>query len=240
MRLDIVIPAHNEEARIGRMLGAYRRTCSEEVRLIVAMDDCRDRTSQVVAAHAQDDPRVECVAHPKLGKGGVIAETFRRTDGELVAFVDPDGATPPQELLRLAHAAGDADSSATGRLDPRVAGRGSGGGERVPRALRRSRRPRRAPRPGRRYRQRGPVLRDAAGRGDWRPGPLRSRVGLDPGAHGAARRPAVLAARRFAAGGGCRPRHRARCSSRRAGSIGRGSRARPDASRDPCAARKAR
>jgi glycosyltransferase involved in cell wall biosynthesis len=118
MRLDIVIPAHNEEARIGRMLGAYRQTCNEGVRFIVAMDDCRDRTSQVVAAHAHDDPRVECVAYPKLGTGGVIAETFRRTDGDLVAFVDADGATPPQELLRLADAAADADGAIASRRHP--------------------------------------------------------------------------------------------------------------------------
>ena len=46
MRLDIVIPAHNEEARIGRMLAAYRPACPDpDVRFLVAMDDCRDRTA---------------------------------------------------------------------------------------------------------------------------------------------------------------------------------------------------
>src|SRR6476659_2280321 len=93
MRLDIVIPAHNEEARIGRSLAAYRDACADhDVRFLVAMDDCRDRTAQVVAAHRDDDARVECVAYPKLGKGGVIAESFRRADADLVAFVDADGA----------------------------------------------------------------------------------------------------------------------------------------------------
>ena len=39
----------------------------------------------------------------------MIAETFRRAEGDLVAFVDADGATPPHELLRLA-----AEAQATG------------------------------------------------------------------------------------------------------------------------------
>jgi dolichol-phosphate mannosyltransferase len=119
MRLDIVIPAHNEEARIGRMLAAYRDACADhDVRFLVAMDDCRDRTAQVVAAHRDDDRRVECVAYPKLGKGGVIAESFRRADADLVAFVDADGATPPHELLRLAEAAEHADGAIASRRHP--------------------------------------------------------------------------------------------------------------------------
>jgi dolichol-phosphate mannosyltransferase len=119
MRLDIVIPAHNEEARIGRMLAAYRHAFADrDVRFLVAMDDCRDRTAQVVAGHRDDDERVECIAYPKLGKGGVIAESFRRADGDLVAFVDADGATPPHELLRLAGAAERADGAIASRRHP--------------------------------------------------------------------------------------------------------------------------
>ena len=119
MRLDIVIPAHNEEARIGRMLATYRRACVEpDVRFLVAMDDCRDRTARIVGEHAEDDRRVEYVAYPKLGKGGVIAESFRRADADLVAFVDADGATPPQELLRLAEAAERADGAIASRRHP--------------------------------------------------------------------------------------------------------------------------
>jgi glycosyltransferase involved in cell wall biosynthesis len=119
MRLDIVIPAHNEEARIGRMLATYRRACTDpDVRFMVAMDDCRDRTARIVGEHGEDDRRVECVAYPKLGKGGVIAESFRRADADLVAFVDADGATPPQELLRLAEAAERADGAIASRRHP--------------------------------------------------------------------------------------------------------------------------
>jgi hypothetical protein len=48
------------------------------------------------------DARVELHEFPKLGKGGVIMETFRHCDADMVGFVDADCATPPAELLRLA------------------------------------------------------------------------------------------------------------------------------------------
>ncbi len=106
MRLDIVIPAHNEEHRIGRMLTAYRAGCPHPgTRFHVALDHCTDRTAEIVRGHQRADDRVRLHEYPKLGKGGVITETFRRSDGELVGFVDADGATPPAELLRLADAA---------------------------------------------------------------------------------------------------------------------------------------
>jgi glycosyltransferase involved in cell wall biosynthesis len=119
LRLDIVMPAHNEEDRIGRTLSAYRDACPDpHVRFLVAMDDCRDRTAEVVQAHADDDDRVELFEYPKLGKGGVIAETFRRADADLVGFVDADGATPPQELMRLAEASLEADGAIATRRHP--------------------------------------------------------------------------------------------------------------------------
>jgi glycosyltransferase involved in cell wall biosynthesis len=112
VRLDIVIPAHNEEHRIGRMLTAYRAGCPHPAtRFHVALDQCTDETAEVVRSHQRVDGRVRLHEYPKLGKGGVITETFRRSDGELVGFVDADGATPPAELLRLADVASSPDAA---------------------------------------------------------------------------------------------------------------------------------
>jgi glycosyltransferase involved in cell wall biosynthesis len=106
LRLDIVIPAHNEERRIDPALRAYRRGLpGRDTRLLVAMDACTDRTAEIVERHAREDERVQAVPYPKLGKGGVIMRTFERSDADLVGFVDADGATPPGELLRIADAA---------------------------------------------------------------------------------------------------------------------------------------
>jgi glycosyltransferase involved in cell wall biosynthesis len=119
VRLDIVMPAHNEEDRIDRTLRAYRAACPDDgVRFLIALDSCTDRTPEIVGAHARDDDRVLSFDYPKLGKGGVIAETFARSDAELIAFVDADGATPPRELLRLANAARHVDGAIASRRHP--------------------------------------------------------------------------------------------------------------------------
>jgi glycosyltransferase involved in cell wall biosynthesis len=119
LRLDIVMPAHNEQDRIDRTLRAYRAACPDEgVRFLVALDSCTDATPQIVARHARDDTRVRAFEYPKLGKGGVIAATFARSDADLVGFVDADGATPPRELLRLAGAADTVGGAIASRRHP--------------------------------------------------------------------------------------------------------------------------
>lgn len=116
MRLDIVMPAHDEADRIGPVLTAYRSGIPDpDVRFLVAMDGCTDGTADVVAAHRELDPRVVPLAFPRLGKGGVLAEAFRWADGELVGFVDADGATSPGEFVRLAAAAHAADGAIASR-----------------------------------------------------------------------------------------------------------------------------
>lgn len=116
MDLDLVIPAHNEEHRIERTLDAYRaHEWGRDVRFIVALDDCTDRTAAIVARHRREDPRVEMSAYPKLGKGGVIMEAFRRCRAELVGFVDADCATPPSEMSGLAGTAERADGAIASR-----------------------------------------------------------------------------------------------------------------------------
>ncbi|MHB8295940.1 MAG: glycosyltransferase [Acidimicrobiales bacterium] len=105
MRLDLVIPAHNEEHRIGQMLTDYRAAMGPETRLLVALDHCTDGTAEVVRSHSALDGRIVAHEYAKLGKGGVIMEAFRHCDADLVGFVDADGATPPTEIARLASAA---------------------------------------------------------------------------------------------------------------------------------------
>lgn len=106
MRLDIVIPAHDEAHRIERTLHDYLSICSNpDTRFFVALDDCHDATADIVARFRAKDPRIEILEYPRLGKGGVLIESFRRSTADLVGFVDADCATPPAEFLRLADVA---------------------------------------------------------------------------------------------------------------------------------------
>jgi hypothetical protein len=119
VRLDVIIPAYNEERRIGKTLSAYRSACSlPGVSFVVALDGCKDGTADVVRAHASSDPRVRLLDFPKLGKGGVLMEAFRRCSAELIGFVDADCATSPTEFLRLVAAMGDFDLAIASRRHP--------------------------------------------------------------------------------------------------------------------------
>lgn len=103
MSLEIVIPAHNEQHRIGRTLSAYRSGISlPDLQFTVALDDCTDATADIVARHAAHDGRIRAVSYPRLGKGGVLSEAFRSSNADRVAFVDADCATPPAEVEVLA------------------------------------------------------------------------------------------------------------------------------------------
>lgn len=126
MRLDIVIPAYNEEQRIDKTLRAYRSVVNEPMtRFLVALDRCTDATADVVENHSRVDERVEVLQYPKLGKGGVLMESFRQCDADLVGFVDADCATPPAEFLRLVETvagqggeAPEADGAIASRFHP--------------------------------------------------------------------------------------------------------------------------
>lgn len=119
MGLDVVIPAHNEQHRIGRTLRAYRRKCTDaETRFVVALDRCTDRTSDIVRRHMAEDERVQLLQFPKLGKGGVLMEAFRACGADLVGFIDADCSTPPAEFMRLVEAARDADGAIATRRHP--------------------------------------------------------------------------------------------------------------------------
>jgi glycosyltransferase involved in cell wall biosynthesis len=117
MRLDLVIPAHNEERRIDRTLRAYRAQIAPGTRVTVALDRCTDGTADAVRPHLAD-PRIRMFDFPKYGKGGVLMEAFRHCDAQLVGFVDADCATPPREIGRLAEAAHGADGAIATRRHP--------------------------------------------------------------------------------------------------------------------------
>jgi glycosyltransferase involved in cell wall biosynthesis len=119
MAFDLVIPAHDEQHRIDRTLAAYRAGFPQgDVRFHVALDGCHDGTAEVVARHAAADARVRRHEFPKLGKGGVLMETFRRCDADLVGFVDADSATPPAEMARLTQLAQAGDGVIASRRLP--------------------------------------------------------------------------------------------------------------------------
>lgn len=100
--ISIVIPAYNEEARIGgtlRRLRDYLRTQTYAWEVVVVDDGSRDRTSAVVG---EEMPEARLLRHsPNRGKGATVRTGVLAATGEYVAFIDADMATPIAELPRL-------------------------------------------------------------------------------------------------------------------------------------------
>lgn len=123
MELSIIIPAYNEEARLGRMLDQYlpffdaRYAANYEVLVIV--NGSRDRTEDVVRDYTRRHRHVRCIVDPRpIGKGGAVMLGFAQAQGRLVGFVDADGATPPEAFQELVEHIGAAGAIIASRWMP--------------------------------------------------------------------------------------------------------------------------
>lgn len=113
MKLSIVIPAYNEESRLGPMLEAYANyfvpRYARDVELIVVVNGSRDDTEGVADTFVDAFPQVRVIVEPEaIGKGGAIMLGAAHATGDWIGFVDADGATPPEAFHDLVDHIGEA------------------------------------------------------------------------------------------------------------------------------------
>ena len=110
MKLDIVIPAYNEEGAIEntvrRCLAAREEICGGTpvagISITVVSDGSADRTEELARRF---EPEIRVIAHPvNRGYGAAIKTGFAAGDGELVAFLDADGTCDPRFFAGLVKA----------------------------------------------------------------------------------------------------------------------------------------
>lgn len=112
MRISIIIPAYNEEKRIGRTLEEYLKFfCSvkkqgkiKDFEILVVLNNCRDNTLGVVEAYEKKYEELRYLNFKQGGKGFAITEGFKdalKRDNLLIGFVDADMSTSPEEYFKL-------------------------------------------------------------------------------------------------------------------------------------------
>lgn len=121
VKLSLIIPAYNEENRIGPTLERYvNRFCGRyELELIVVLNGCTDGTKDVVGDFAKGHHEVKLLDFPKkLGKGGALIEGFKVAAGDMIGFTDADRSVKAEEFDKLLTALDSCDGAIASRYLP--------------------------------------------------------------------------------------------------------------------------
>lgn len=102
-RTVIILPAHDEEAVIGRTLGALTAAARTDFDVLVVADNCSDRTAAI--ARGQNVQVAERMDPERRGKGFALAfarDWLRADPPAAVIVLDSDCRTDRESLLALA------------------------------------------------------------------------------------------------------------------------------------------
>jgi glycosyltransferase involved in cell wall biosynthesis len=122
--LVLLIPAYNEEKRIGPVLRQYaeylREHYSATWQILVVLNGCRDNTLAVVeSAEAQYSGIRHLEFINPIGKGGALIEGLKLAPPSiLIGYVDADGATSPEAFLDLVRHCQETDCAIGSRWLP--------------------------------------------------------------------------------------------------------------------------
>ncbi len=128
--MTIVLPAYNEQSRIGPALDELFEYLDAppvegihpQIDVLVVDDGSTDRTAELVRERAAArDPRAAALTVMTVrhgGKGAAVRAGMLAAEGDLVVFADADMATPPEELPKLTAALADADVALGSRIQP--------------------------------------------------------------------------------------------------------------------------
>jgi len=102
--LSIIIPAHNEEARLPHALGqarAFLETRSYAAEVVVVENGSTDRTLQVAEKIARDFPNLRVLHEDLPGKGRAVRRGMLEAGGEFRFIADADFSMPVEEIDRF-------------------------------------------------------------------------------------------------------------------------------------------
>src|SRR4030042_4771373 len=111
MKAAIIMPAYNEERRIGRTLEDYGKFFSDlkknnilDSEIIVVINNTTDRTEEIVRECSKKYRLIKYLNLKRGGKGFAIIEGFKealKNKFDLIGFVDADMSTSPKAFYDL-------------------------------------------------------------------------------------------------------------------------------------------
>jgi len=108
MNVSVVIPAYNEEKRIAKTIDEIERIFEKNginYEIIVVDDGSTDKTVEVCK-----EAGVKVLRHEKnMGKGAAVKTGFMNAENDIIGFVDADGATYPESILKIIQNIGEYD-----------------------------------------------------------------------------------------------------------------------------------
>ncbi|MGB2695346.1 MAG: dolichyl-phosphate beta-glucosyltransferase [Dehalococcoidia bacterium] len=102
--VSFIVPAYNEESRLGSLLDRlidYVARQPYDAEVLVVDDGSADATAEIARAAGQRVP-VRVLQHERnRGKGAAVRTGALAATGDVVLYMDADGATPPEETPKL-------------------------------------------------------------------------------------------------------------------------------------------
>ena len=110
MKISIIVPAYNEEQRIGRTIGEIKHFIQSrklDWDILIVDDGSTDKTVEAAVGALKGEHRVryKFIHNDRnRGKGYSVRQGMLSADGDLLLFTDADLSTPIQEIEKLIRA----------------------------------------------------------------------------------------------------------------------------------------
>lgn len=104
-RLSVILPAYNEEKRIGKTLEEVAKFLSSqlfEYEIIVVNDGSKDGTANVVTSRVADIKNLKLIDNKENhGKGWVVKQGMLAATGDIRLFMDADNSTTVSQVMAM-------------------------------------------------------------------------------------------------------------------------------------------